>query len=58
MAGVIARRARKQRAFRWTVLIVLGVFFLLPLAAMLEFTNRGDGGTWSLLVDWPELSTT
>jgi putative spermidine/putrescine transport system permease protein len=58
VAGLIARRARRQSVFRWTVLIVLGVFFLLPLAAMLEFTNRGDGGTWSLLVDWPELSTT
>jgi putative spermidine/putrescine transport system permease protein len=44
--------------FRWTVLGVLGVFFLLPLAAMLEFTNRGEGGTWSLLADWPKLSET
>jgi putative spermidine/putrescine transport system permease protein len=58
VAGLIARRNRRQSVFRWTVLIVLGVFFLLPLAAMLEFTNRGDGGTWSLLVDWPELSST
>jgi putative spermidine/putrescine transport system permease protein len=58
MAGLIARRARRQTVFRWTVLGVLGVFFLLPLAAMLEFTNRGDGGTWSLLADWPKLSET
>jgi putative spermidine/putrescine transport system permease protein len=58
MAGVTARRARRQRAFRWTVLLVLGVFFLLPLVAMLEFTTRDGGGTWRLLVDWPELSET
>jgi putative spermidine/putrescine transport system permease protein len=36
----------------------MGVFFLLPFAAMVEFTNRGDIGTWSLLVDWPKLSET
>ncbi|WP_205650239.1 ABC transporter permease [Actinoplanes solisilvae] len=55
MAGVIARRARKQRVFRWTVLIVLGVFFLLPLAAMVEFSTR-DPETWPALVNWPSLS--
>jgi putative spermidine/putrescine transport system permease protein len=58
MAGLIARRARKQAAFRWVVLIVLGIFFVLPLVAMVEFTTRGDQQTWSLLVDWPELSAT
>jgi putative spermidine/putrescine transport system permease protein len=55
MAGVIARRARKQRAFRWTVLIVLGVFFVLPLIAMVEFSTR-DPSTWPALFNWPELS--
>jgi putative spermidine/putrescine transport system permease protein len=44
--------------FRWVVLIVLGAFFLLPLAAMLEFTTRDGAGTWRLLVDWPQLSAT
>ncbi|MEU8613194.1 ABC transporter permease subunit [Actinoplanes sp. NPDC048791] len=58
MAGLRARRARRQSAFRWTVLAVMGVFFLLPLAAMVEFTTRGDSGTWSLLADWPKLSET
>ena len=58
MAGLVARRARRQRAYRWTVLIVLGVFFLLPMVAMVEFTTRGDTGTWGLLVDWPQLSST
>jgi putative spermidine/putrescine transport system permease protein len=63
MAGVIRRRARRQRAFRWTVLTLLGIFFLLPLLAMLEFTTRGAGDgftleTWRLLVDWPQLRQT
>ena len=58
MAGLRARRARRQSLFRWTVLALLGVFFLLPLAAMVEFTNRGDSGTWSLLANWPKLSET
>jgi putative spermidine/putrescine transport system permease protein len=58
MAGLTVRRARRQRVFRWVVLIVLGVFFLLPLAAMLEFTTRDGAGTWRLLVDWPQLSAT
>ena len=57
MAGVTARRGRRQRAFRWVVLVVLGVFFLLPMAAMVEFSTR-DKQTWPLLVNWPKLSTT
>jgi putative spermidine/putrescine transport system permease protein len=57
MAGVIARRARKQRVFRWVVLVVLGVFFLLPMVAMVEFTTRDDT-TWPTLIDWPKLSST
>jgi putative spermidine/putrescine transport system permease protein len=42
--------------FRWTVLSVMGVFFLLPLVAMVEFSTR-DPETWPLLVDWPRLSS-
>jgi putative spermidine/putrescine transport system permease protein len=57
MAGVIARRARRQRVLRWSVLTVLGIFFLLPMVAMVEFSTRDDQ-TWPLLVDWPELSAT
>jgi putative spermidine/putrescine transport system permease protein len=56
MAGVIARRARRQLVFRWVVLLVLGVFFLLPMVAMVAFSS--DGKTWPLLVNWPELSET
>lgn len=29
---------------RWVVLVPLGVFFALPLVAMLEFTTRKPGG--------------
>ncbi|MFF0378077.1 ABC transporter permease [Actinoplanes missouriensis] len=57
MAGLAVRKARKQRAFRWTVLVVLGAFFAFPLAAMVEFSTR-DAQTWPLLVNWPELSET
>ena len=56
MAGVIARRARRQLVFRWAVLVVLGVFFLLPMVAMVAFSS--DGKTWPLLVNWPKLSAT
>ena len=63
MAGLIARRARKQAVFRWVVVTLLAVFFLLPLFAMLEFSTRGQDGnvtgeTWRLLVDWPKLRET
>ena len=58
MAGLRARRARRQAAWRWSVLAVTAVFFLLPMVAMVEFTTRGDSGTWSLLADWPRLSRT
>jgi putative spermidine/putrescine transport system permease protein len=61
--GLSRRRARRQRVFRWVVVAVLAVFFLLPLLAMLEFTTRGAGGkvsfeTWRLLVDWRRLGET
>ena len=49
-------RRRKLTAFRWAVLVVLGVFFLLPLYAMLEFTTRASDGrtaeVWTTLLDW------
>ncbi|MBG0562118.1 ABC transporter permease [Actinoplanes aureus] len=57
MAGLVVRRARRQRAFRWAVLVVLGTFFVFPLIAMIEFSTR-DSQTWPLLADWPRLSET
>lgn len=50
-----------MRAARWSVLGVLGAFFLLPLLAMLEFSTRGGlaGGrditAWTSIVDDPAL---
>jgi putative spermidine/putrescine transport system permease protein len=49
------------RAFRWSVLALLGTFFVLPLVAMLEFSTRGglDGGrdftAWTSIADDPAL---
>jgi putative spermidine/putrescine transport system permease protein len=47
---------------RWVVLVPLGVFFALPLVAMLEFTTRKPGGgrtmaVWAGLVDTTRLRT-
>jgi putative spermidine/putrescine transport system permease protein len=49
--------------FRWVVVTVLGLFFLVPLVAMLMFTIREpDGqytfGTWRQFFDWPALAST
>jgi putative spermidine/putrescine transport system permease protein len=54
------RTSRGTTAVRWTVLLVLGVFFVLPLVAMLEFSTRGIGGTrdldaWRAIGDDPAL---
>jgi putative spermidine/putrescine transport system permease protein len=37
-----------RRAVRWVVLAVVGLYLLLPLLAMLEFSTRGPGGARSL----------
>src|SRR5262249_32463738 len=33
---------------RWTVLVVIGLYLLLPLLAMVEFSTRGAGSTRTL----------
>jgi putative spermidine/putrescine transport system permease protein len=52
-------RARRHPPLRWLVLAAFGVYFLLPLFAMLEFSTRGvDGrtfGAWRAIVRDPEL---
>jgi putative spermidine/putrescine transport system permease protein len=48
LSGGAPGRGTGARALRWAVLLVIGVFMLLPLAAMLEFSTRGIGGTRSL----------
>ena len=56
--GALARRRRRRQAVqRWVVVTLVGGFFLLPLAAMVEFTTRapsGDGRTldvWRTIAD-------
>jgi putative spermidine/putrescine transport system permease protein len=64
-----AAERRRQTTFRRVVLAVIGLFFALPLLAMVEFTTRAAGGgrtlhTWATLfdaatidADYPELKT-
>jgi putative spermidine/putrescine transport system permease protein len=42
------RRGLGVGVVRWAVLLAVGTFMLLPLAAMLEFSTRGIGGGRSL----------
>ena len=48
VSGAAARRGLATGALRWAVLLSVGVFMLLPLVAMLEFSTRGIGGARSL----------
>jgi putative spermidine/putrescine transport system permease protein len=52
-------RRRRPSVARWLVLGAFGVFFLLPLFAMLEFSTRGVGGrsfaAWRAIVQDPDL---
>jgi putative spermidine/putrescine transport system permease protein len=41
--GLRARRRRKLTLLRVVVLVLLGIFFLLPLYSLLEFSTRGTG---------------
>ncbi|HEX5995939.1 MAG TPA: ABC transporter permease subunit [Jiangellales bacterium] len=63
MAGLVRRRVRRQRVFRWLIVGVLSALFLLPLVALLEFTTRGPGGklswdTWRVFFNWRLLGET
>jgi putative spermidine/putrescine transport system permease protein len=56
-----ARRTRLQ-AFRITIFVVLGLFFLVPIASMFEFSTRGNSTTaprnldaWLNIVKTPDL---
>jgi putative spermidine/putrescine transport system permease protein len=65
MAGVrpAARRRRRQAVQRWVVVTLLGIFFVLPLVAMVEFTTRAPSGSgrtldvWATLLDVGRLNT-
>jgi putative spermidine/putrescine transport system permease protein len=50
------RRRRRQAVQRWIVVTVLGVFFLLPMYAMVEFTTRAPSGNGRTLDVWRTLA--
>jgi putative spermidine/putrescine transport system permease protein len=55
--GMHAGRRRRLNAFRYVVFIVFGLFFLLPLLAMLRFSLEGStGGSWSLSA-WGQIAS-
>jgi putative spermidine/putrescine transport system permease protein len=55
--GMQARRRRRLSIFRYVVFTVFGLFFLLPLLAMLRFSLEGSKlGTWSLSA-WKEIAS-
>ena len=55
--GMQARRRRRLNVFRYVVFTVFGLFFLLPLLAMLRFSLEGAKlGTWSLTA-WRQIAS-
>jgi putative spermidine/putrescine transport system permease protein len=49
----------KLRVFRTVVLVVMGLFFLVPIGAMLEFSTRGNSVTAPRTLDaWFQISQT
>lgn len=56
MSGQRAAFHRRQRLFRWVVLVVVLTFFALPLLAMLDFTTQGPGGVGRTLETWRTLA--
>jgi putative spermidine/putrescine transport system permease protein len=47
MRGVARQGWLGASAWRWAILLPIGVYMLLPLVAMLEFSTRGVGGARS-----------
>ena len=57
VTGLHARRRRRLNVFRYVVFTVFGLFFLLPLLAMLRFSLEGStGGSWSLSA-WGQIAS-
>jgi putative spermidine/putrescine transport system permease protein len=55
--GLHARRRRRLNVFRYVVFTVFGLFFLIPLLAMLRFSLEGStGGSWSLSA-WGQIAS-
>ncbi len=44
VSGVAGQRSSAAGVLRWVVLLATGIYMLLPLVAMLEFSTRGIGG--------------
>ncbi len=56
-SGMQARRRRRLNLFRYLVFTVFGLFFILPLLAMLRFSLEGAKlGTWSLSA-WRQIAS-
>jgi putative spermidine/putrescine transport system permease protein len=55
--GVQGRRRKRLNLFRYVVFTIFGLFFLLPLLAMLRFSLEGAKlGTWSLTA-WRQIAS-
>jgi len=55
--GMQAGRRRRLNIFRYVVFTVFGLFFLVPLLAMLRFSLEGATlGTWSLSA-WRQIAS-
>jgi putative spermidine/putrescine transport system permease protein len=53
--GMQARRRRRLNLFRYVVFTIFGLFFLLPLLALLRFSLEGNTlGTWTLAA-WKQI---
>jgi len=55
--GMQAGRRRRLNAFRYVVFTLFGLFFLLPLLALLRFSLEGSTlGTWSIAA-WKQIAS-
>jgi putative spermidine/putrescine transport system permease protein len=55
--GMQARRRRRLNLFRYLIFTVFGLFFLLPLLAMVRFSLEGSTlGTWSFAA-WEQIAS-
>jgi putative spermidine/putrescine transport system permease protein len=55
--GMHASRKRRLSAFRYVVFTIFGLFFLLPMLAMLRFSLEGAKlGTWSVAA-WKQIAS-
>jgi putative spermidine/putrescine transport system permease protein len=55
--GMRARRQRRLNAFRYVVFTLFGLFFLVPLLAMIRFSLEGSKpGTWSVAA-WRDIAS-